>query len=202
MGMEKCAFTLPRGATVRFFDEAGNNEIAKGLFIGPEDNSEFIAVPLADQTPLDKHVGDRVRVRYGHLGAMAEFLSELTEVIEYPVLLWRIQVPQEVNRFELRDHKRMQCSVSARIEIVDKGLFMGTIIRDISKSGARCVIQQHTAGEYALSVDDAVTLRCTFPGIAGEQVASGNITDVDQTPVDLTIGIHFTESQAWVPPYR
>lgn len=202
MGMEKCEFALPRGAMVRFFDEAGDNEITKGLSIGPEDNSEFIAVPLADETALAKKVGGRLLVRYGYLGAMVEFCSELIEIIEYPVLLWRIQVPTAVNRYELRDHKRIQCSVSAKIEVVHKGLFIGTIIRDISKSGARCVIQLGDDVQNQLTVDDAITLRCTFPGIVGEQAVSGSITDMDQTPGELTIGVHFAEAQPWVPPYH
>jgi hypothetical protein len=187
---------------VRFFDEAGDCEITKGLFIGPEDNSEFITVPLGDQTTLKINVGDRLLVRYGYQGAMAEFCSELAEIIETPVLLWRIQSPKQINRFELRDHKRIQCSVSAKIEVVDKGLFMGTIIRDISKSGARCVIQPSNDIQSQLSVEDPITLRCTFPGIVGEQIASGNIAEVDQTSNGLTIGIRFTGAQAWVPPYR
>ena len=202
MGMQQCEFALPRGAMVRFFDDAGDNEITKGLFIGPEDNSEVIVVPLADKTQLGKNVGERVRVRYGYLGAMVEFCSEIIEIIETPVLLWRIQVPLEVNRYELRDHKRIQCFVSASIEVVDKGLFVDTIIRDISKSGARCVVQLRDDLHNQLSVDDAITLRCTFPGIVGEQAASANITEVDQTPGDVTLGLHFTQAQPWVPPYR
>ncbi|WP_419659716.1 putative pilus assembly protein PilZ, type IV [Desulfosarcina variabilis str. Montpellier] len=202
MDMETCALALPRGAMVRFFDETGDHEITKGLFVGPEDNSEFITVPLGDQTALTLNVGDRLRVRYGYQGAMAEFCSELAEIIKTPVLLWRIQLPTQVNRFELRDHKRIQCFVSAKIESMDKGLFMGTIIRDISKSGARCVIQPSEDLQGQLCVDDAITLRCTFPGILGEQIASGHIAEVDRASNELTIGIRFTEAQAWVPPYH
>lgn len=202
MDMETCALALPRGAMVRFFDEAGDHEITKGLYIGPADNSEFITVPLGDQTMLTSTVGDRLRVRYGYQGAMAEFCSELVEIIQSPVLLWRIQLPGQVNRFELRNHKRIQCFVSAKIESMDKGFFMGTIIRDISKSGARCVIQSSEDIQDQLFVNDAITLRCTFPGIMGEQAASGHITEVDRATNELSIGIRFTEAQAWVPPYH
>ena len=202
MDMPHCAFALPRGASVRFFDEAGDKEITKGLFIGTKDNSEFIAVPLADEAPLGKSVGDRLRVRYGSHGAMVEFCSELIEIIDDPVLLWRIRMPTEVNRFELRDHKRNQCFVSAKIEAVGKGLSMETIIRDISKSGARCVIRYPQEAEDSLAAGDSIILRCTFPGITGEQAASGSITDVDRASGDLTVGIHFTAAQAWVPPYH
>ncbi len=202
MGMEKCEFALPRGALVRFFDETGDKEITTGLSIGPEDNSALIIVPLADESMLEATVGDRLRVRYEYVDAMAEFRSVLTEIMNNPVLLWRIRVPEEVNRFELRDHKRTQCSVSATIEITPKGISTGTIIRDISKSGARCVIRQREHDLAPLAVGDIITLRCTFPGIAGEQTASGSITQVDQTPEEMTIGIHFTENQVWVPPYH
>ena len=140
MGMQTCVLDLPRGTLVRIVDQARDDEIIDGLFIGPEDNSDFVVVPLVE-TPHLKNSGDRLRVRYEYEDAMVEFSSEIVEAIEYPVLLWRLQVPTAVNRYDLRDHKRIQCSISANLEAVHKGLVTTTIIQNISKSGARCVVQ-------------------------------------------------------------
>lgn len=202
MVMEKCEFILPRGAVVRFFDESGENEISKCIFIGPEDNREFIAVPLADQKTLNLKIGDRVRVRYGCHGTMAEFCSELTEIIGSPVLLWRIQIPNEINRFELRDHKRINCVVAATIEMAEKGFFGGAIIRDISKSGARCVLQVSQEMNDKLSIGDDILMNCTFPGISGGKTTPGKIAEVNKSSDELTVGIQFDEAQEWVPPYH
>ena len=202
MVLEKCEFVLPRGAMVRFFDESGENEISKGIFIGPEDNSEFIAVPLADRKNLTIKVGDRVLVRYGYHGTMAEFCSEFTEILERPVLLWRIRIPGEVNRFELRDHKRINCVVAATVEMTEKGLFGGAIIRDISKSGARCVLQASPEMNGQLSIGDDILMNCTFPGVSGGKTTPGKIAEVSESSDELTIGIQFDEAQEWVPPYH
>ncbi len=202
MGKEKCDFVLPRGAMVRFFDEAGDREISKGIFVGPEDNSEFIAVPLADKNLLSVRVGDRVRVRYGCHGTMAEFCSEFTEILESPILLWRIQTPSEINRFELRDHKRITCVVAATIEAAGKGFFGGAIIRDISKSGARCVLQLGKEMGSALEIGDDVLMNCTFPGVSGGKSAPGKLVEVSESSTEMTIGIQFDEAQEWVPPYH
>lgn len=176
MGMEKeaCLLRLPRGAMVRLIEEAGDEAI-DGVYIGPEDNSDFVVVPLTDNR-YPKKAGDRLLVRFGSRDAMVEFRSEIAEIIAYPVPLWRIGVPAEVNRYDLRDHKRIRCYVSASIESIAKGQVFTGIIRDISKSGARCVLRLAGGAHDPFETDDEITLRCTFPGIPGEQAAAGRVT--------------------------
>ncbi|MBC2744999.1 MAG: flagellar brake domain-containing protein, partial [Desulfosarcina sp.] len=135
MGMEKCGLTLQRGALLKFVDEE-KGETTEGLFIGPEDNSDFVVVPLSE-TMLQKQVGEILHARCMFQGDMVQFRSKILKVIDYPVPLWRISVPTDVKKYDLRDHKRIQCSVSASIEAIHKGQFVTGILRDISKSGAR-----------------------------------------------------------------
>ena len=49
----KDGLTLQRGALLRFVDEE-KGEITEGLFIGPEDNSDFVVVPLSETMLLKK----------------------------------------------------------------------------------------------------------------------------------------------------
>ena len=90
----------------------------------------------------------------------------------------------------------------ASIEAIHKGQFVRGIIHDISKSGARCMFQLTDAAEIPFEIDEKVTLRCTFPGIPQEQSALGKITEIFESEDELSIGIQFTESVWWVPPYH
>lgn len=200
MDMDKRGLKLKRGALLRFVDQE-KGEITEGLFIGPEDNSDFVVVPLSE-TMLMKKEGERLHVRCQFQGDMIEFRSTIVEIIDQPVRLWRIKVPTDVNTFDLRDHKRIQCSVSANIEAVHEGQFVTGIIRDISKSGARCMFQRSESAENAFKIDQTITLRCAFPGIPGEQTTVGTITEILKSEAELSIGIQFTESVWWVPPYH
>ena len=119
MRMDKGGLKLQRGALLRFVDEE-QGEITEGLFIGPEDIRDIVVVPLSD-TMLKKKQGERLHVRCNSQDDMVEFQSTIMEIIDRPVRLWRIKVPTEVKIFDLRDHKRIQCSVSADIEAVHMG---------------------------------------------------------------------------------
>ena len=200
MGMDKRGLKLQRGALLRFVDEE-KGEITEGLFIGPEDNSDFVVVPLSE-TMLQKKEGERLHARCHFQGDMVQFRSTIVEIIDRPVRLWRIEVPTDVNAFDLRDHKRIQCSVSVNIEAIHRGQFVTGILRDISKSGARCMFQRSEEAENAFKIDQTITLRCTFPGIPGEQSTEGTITEILKSEAELSIGIQFAESVWWVPPYH
>ena len=200
MGMDKNGLKLQRGALLRFVDE-DKGEVTEGLFIGPEDNSDFVVVPLSETMAQQKE-GESLHARCSFQGGMIEFRSTIVEIIDRPVRLWRIKVPTDVNTFDLRDHQRIQCSVSANIEALHRGQFVTGIIRDISKSGARCVFQRSEAAENALEMDRTITLRCAFPGIPGEQSTVGTITEILKSEAELSIGIQFAESVWWVPPYH
>ncbi len=200
MPMDQSSLNLQRGVLLRFVDEA-KHEIGDGLFIGPEDISDIVVVPLSE-TMLQKKQGERLHVRCNLQDNMVEFRSTILEVIDRPVRLWRIELPTEVKTFDFRDHKRIQCSVSADIEAVDMGQFLTGIIRDISKSGARCMFQRTEDTESAFKMDQQITLRCTFPGIPGEQSTLGTITEILKSDTELSIGIQFVQSVWWVPPYH
>jgi hypothetical protein len=151
---------------------------------------------------LQKKEGESLLIRCNFKDDMVEFRSMILEIFDRPVLLWRIKVPTDVNTFDLRDHKRIQCSVSANIESIHRGQFATGIIRDISKSGARCMFQRTEDSESTFELGQKIKFRCTFPGIPGEQSAAGTITEILKTEAELSIGIQFVESVWWVPPYH
>jgi hypothetical protein len=134
-------------------------------------------------------------------GEMIEFRSVIVEIIPSPVTLWRIGAPTDVNQFDLRQNKRIQCTVPASIEAIHKGLVLTGIIQDISKSGARCLFPLSDAGEGSFEKNEKIILRCTFPGIPGEQTASATVSEAVEHESDLSIAIQFEAPAWWVPPY-
>ena len=200
MDQEQGGLKLRRGTLLRLVDpEQGQS--AEGIYIGPEDNSDFVIVPLSD-TLGHKKAGDSLHARCMIQDDMVEFRSEILEIIAAPVTLWRIRVPTSVRKYDLRDHKRIQCSVSASIEAIHKGQAFTGIIRDISKSGARCLFLRSETPESPFQMNEKIMLRCTFPGIPGEQSALATITEIDQKKTELSIGIQFEDPAWWVPPYH
>ena len=200
MDQEQGGLKLQRGTLLRLVDPK-HGQPAEAIFVGPEDNSDFVIVPLSD-TLDHKKVGDSIHARYMIQEGMVEFRSEIMEIITAPVTLWRIKVPASVKKYDLRDHKRIQCSVSASIEAIHKGQAFTGIIRDISKSGARCLFQRSDTPKSPFQMNEKIMLRCTFPGIPGEQSALATITEIDQKKTELSIGIQFEDPAWWVPPYH
>jgi hypothetical protein len=99
MGIENGGLNLPRGTLLRFIDEE-KGEISEGLFIGPEDNSDFVVVPLSE-TMLRKKKGDGLNGRCHFQGDMLAFQSSIVEIIDRPVRLWRITRCRPMRRYSI-----------------------------------------------------------------------------------------------------
>lgn len=198
--MEKKGLTLNRGDLLKFVDQ-NKNETIEGLFIGTGDNGDFVVVPLSENKS-HLSAGKRLRCQCMIKDHVVKFTSEILEVIEHPITLWRIPAPTDAKKYDLRGYKRIQCLVSASIETIHKGQVLTGIIRDISKNGARCIFQPANAAQNPFEVDETVTVRCAFPGIPGEQATLGKIIDVLRSEDELSIGIRFTETAWWAPPYH
>jgi hypothetical protein len=200
MDTEQSGLTIERGARLTFVDrEKGRN--IDGLFIGTVDKGDLVVAPLSDHQP-QLSAGAILNGRFLSREDMVAFTSEILEVFDHPVSLWRIQAPTDVKTLDLRDNKRIQCSVSASIEAIDRGQVLAGIIQDISKSGARCSFPSTDAAESPFFVGETVILRCVFPGMPGEQTTRGEITDVHHSKVEWSMALRFAEPAWWVPPYH
>lgn len=200
MQMEIHGLTLERGAVLRFVDRE-KNRITEGLFIGSSTSGDLVVVPLSEYQHQPS-AGAILNGQFLSRADMVAFTTEILEVIDHPVTLWRIKVPTDMKKYDFRDSKRIQCSVSASIETIDKGQVLAGILRDISKSGARFFFQSIDAAESPFVVGESIILRCVFPGIPGEQATRGKISDVRQTEDEWSLGVRFAESAWWVPPYH
>jgi hypothetical protein len=177
----------------------------KGVFIGERSNEYLAFTPL---TPLDPLKGGWPKhkpfsVRYLFQGQLHEFQTRFIEYVKEPVDIVLLEIPEKIEKLELRAHKRVTCFIAADIEIeTEKGGLVTGIIKDISKSGCCFCCGAPYEENELFDLNEQVTLKCQFPGIAGEQEALGKVTDVRQTDDGTAVSIQFSDVLSWVPPYE
>jgi hypothetical protein len=200
MGTKTSGLKLKRGGLLKLVDRE-TDRCTEGLFIGADENGNFVVVPLSEKR-FHPSAGSVLHGQCRVKDDMVAFTCEVLEVLDRPVTMWRIHEPAEVKKYDLRAKTRIHCSISATIEALNQGQVLTGIVRDISKSGARCIFQLSDAAGNPLERDEPVTLSCVFPGIPGEQTAQGQVTDILRDEGEWSIGIRFSESAWWVPPYH
>lgn len=165
------------------------------LVITPLQQIEFIKDLLSNGLPL--------AVTYLQEGRTLEFQARIMEIVHSPVELVLLEYPMTVQERNLRSHKRISCFISGTIEVemaTDGGVITG-VIKDISKSGCCFLIKGIEGAEMMFQLYEQILLRCKFPGIAGEREALGKVVDIRKREDGIAIGIRFSDTMWWVPPY-
>jgi Flagellar protein YcgR/PilZ domain len=173
----------------------------KCTFVGQKKDQYIVVTPPSNFSPLEKKLlqTDRIIVRYLFEGDIFEFKSKLLEVKDNPLILLLLKYPDAIEKKDLRSHKRIQCFISAKMEVNNET--QDGIIKDISKYGCRCVFETSVKLEKALRIDDHIALNFGFPGIFDRQEIFGQIKDIRLKDSSLDVGIEFASVAWWVPPY-
>ena len=152
MGTKTSGLKLKRGGLLKLVDRE-TDRCTEGLFIGADENGNFVVVPLSEKR-FHPSAGSVLHGQCRVKDDMVAFSSEILEVLDRPVTMWRIHEPAEVKKYDLRAKTRIHCSISATIEALNQGQVLTGIVRDISKSGARCIFQLSDAAGNPLERDD------------------------------------------------
>ena len=189
-----------------FFKVNGAESSLKGVFVGLK-RDRFIVVRLSSPSiSFDPKLfgGNAVVVYYLSQDMVYEFETKFIRIVPDPIELILLEYPESVNIREFRSHKRINCFVSADIQVRNnekKGPIKG-LMKDISKKGCRCVFQLAEGSRNPFCLDEQIILTCHFPGIAGEQEAFGKVRNIQEEEENLSIGIEFSELLWWPPPYK
>jgi hypothetical protein len=173
----------------------------KCIFVGHSSDQYIVVTPPPNFPAFENKLlqTDRITVRYLFEGDIFEFATKLLEVKCNPLMLLLLQYPVSVKKKELRSHKRINCFISAKMEINNET--QDGIIKDISKFGCRCVFETSIKLEKAIRIDDNIVLGFGFPGIFDRQEILGKIKDIRIKESSLDVGIEFASVAWWVPPY-
>jgi c-di-GMP-binding flagellar brake protein YcgR len=185
----------------------GIDSSVESVFVGMRDGEYVVATPpSSNEKEARLSRGDILDIKFIFKDQLLGFQTKFIEMISDPVTLMLVECPNLVQSRERRAHKRINCFISAKVEFVDekKDNIIKGVIKDISKSGCRCLFNVPKDSKDLFSIDEDITIRCEFPGIPGEQEAAGIVRGVNQQDViDMVeVRMEFLNYVWWVPPYN
>jgi len=176
------------------------------FFVGEKTDEHIVLVfPKELSLPAEDPDGIReVRVEYSVGDVRYEFKTRVLEILEEPTYLILLDYPTKIHRIEKRSLKRINCLVSAKLEIQfdDQSHSVVGVIENISKTGCFCIVKKMEGVKKPFSLGDLISLKCQFPGLAGEQMANGKVVHIQEKQKDIFAGIQFDEKIWWIPPYN
>lgn len=188
-----------------FISVEGVDSSIKSILVGIKNDEYIVVTPPSPSISIEQGVlqKEMLTVTYLFEGKIYYFQSKIIERVFDPVELIVLEHPKSIQVQELRSHKRINCFISANVEIKNggEGEVINGVIKDISKTGCRFLFQASKSGKNPFRTDERIILTCHFPGIKNEQEALGTIKDIQITGESITVGIQFSDVAWWVPPY-
>ena len=157
------------------------------------ESSQYIIVKAPEPFSRVEHKlfkGVQMIVRYLTGGTVYAFQTKVLEVITKPLPLLFIEYPRIIQHHDLREQKRINCHVPARI-IRGEEENLGCII-DMNMQGCRCLVQSSkNASLLACEMDNDLRLTCILPGSAETITLAGKVKNLKRTRKELDLGINF-----------
>jgi HD-GYP domain-containing protein (c-di-GMP phosphodiesterase class II) len=139
--------------------------------------------------------GARADIRYARAGSIYGFQSDVIAFIQHPFPLLFLSYPKRVEMIEQRKEPRVDCSISAEIQIREV-LFTGKI-GDLSATGCRfCITLPEAETANSIRVNDEITLHTDFSGALGREQLLGRIQNTRFDQERGLLGILFLDMSA------
>jgi c-di-GMP-binding flagellar brake protein YcgR len=183
----------------------GSNLPVESIFVGNKIGKYFVITSSSQIEAMGHEFsrGKNINVKYLYQRQTLEFQTKIIEVVSEPIHLILVEYPKAVQERNLRSQKRINCFISAiiEVEIEENNEGVTGVIKDISKSGCRFLIHASKSAENIFRINEQITLKCHFPGIVGDQEALGRVKDIQKKGEEIAVGIQFSDIMWWVPPY-
>lgn len=155
--------------------EGANQERIPGQLLGLV-SPDYLLLSGTDDAPLAKE--ERIVVRTLQSGKALGFATTVREVVEHPVRLYFVDMPQSVEVLKLRKSDRIDLFVPADIRFAtgkesdsDTLLLRGNMV-DVSGGGCRVFTKR------SIPPSTVVNVSFTLPGERHSCVVSGSVLDV------------------------
>ena len=172
----------------------------KSYLVGKEEGRYLIIkIPMVGN-PEEFFAKDKeLVVRYVHEGSVFGFRSQVMLSILDSLNVVFVKFPKKIEDYNLRTHKRLDCSLPARLEVVarnqNRKLHFKGVVGDISKGGCKATISLEELEwiKESLSIQSAVMIFLFLPGVEGELLLRGVVRSMTQDSVVLSMGIQFAD---------
>jgi hypothetical protein len=180
----------------------GVHRPVKSAFVGQK-GCQYIVIAFPENlSDIENglHAGKNIKIKYLFEKEMLSFTTKLKEIVSTPLRFLLLDYPASIVRDDARSHKRISCFISAQVEINNK--IRGGVIKNISKSGCLIIFKLSNRVESQLKTGDPIALNLYFPGIDGQQEIIGMVKEIQTQNKQLKVGIEFSDTAWWVPPYN
>jgi len=173
----------------------------KSYLVGREEGRYLILkMPSVVGNPEKIFAKDKeLTVRYVHQGSVFGFRAPIMLTILDCFNVIFIHFPKAIEDYNLRTHKRFECSLPARLEVItrhkDRQLRFKGIIGDISKGGCKATItlQELEWVKEPLKIQSVIEIYLALPGVEGELFLQGAVRSMIQDDKGLALGVQFVD---------
>lgn len=163
------------------------------IFVGMKSDEYVIITPPSHLNSIKEKLfdGNIMIVKYLNRGTVYAFQTSLIGTVNQPVKLILLKYPRVIQNHELRNVKRSQCLLPARL--VAKSGQRSIVMKDVNIRGCRCVMSVSPQEKLKFQLHDEVKVLARFPGIESELPVSGAIRNLQRKAQEVTVGIEFAE---------
>jgi hypothetical protein len=176
----------------------GDENRYRSFLVGMQrDDFLIIKVPQNPDFPRSDAVELEYRIRYVYQGTVFGFPAVAMGTEGPPVDVLFLEYPAKVENFELRSHRRVSCTLPARID--SEELTLAGVFLDMSDRGGCWVSKDPKASE--LSSGQSVSVAVDIPGCEGETRLEGTIRRAAKVASRVNLGVEFEESSPEVEQF-
>ncbi len=173
----------------------------KSYLVGREEGRYLILkMPSVIGNPEEIFAKDKeLTVRYVHQGSVFGFRAPIMLTVLDCFYVVFIHFPKAIEDYNLRTHKRFECSLPARLEVItrhqNRQLRFKGIVGDISKGGCKATItmQELEWVKEPLKIQSVIEIYLALPGIEGELFLQGAVRSMIQDDKGLALGVQFVD---------
>jgi len=142
--------------------------------------------------------GNRIVVKYLHMGRLCMFKAQCIKAIEDPYHLLFLDFPPVIYYQELRRAKRASIFIPCTLHPLRGAELYGVLI-DLSSLGCLCQIKmRNNAPLPTLDIGAKIQLRCLLPGLKEDQELTAVVKNLRKSTAEAQIGLEFADLQAYL----
>ncbi|MBN2706954.1 MAG: flagellar brake protein [Deltaproteobacteria bacterium] len=170
----------------------------KSYLVGKEEgNYLLIKIPLLKAPEKLFRQGKELIIRYVYQGSAFGFRTQVILPLFDSFNVVFVGFPKRIEDFNLRVHKRFECSLPARLEVITKHqnrqMRFKTMVNDISKGGCRLTIslKELEWSKDPIKIKAEVSLFLSLPGVDGELFLQAAVRSLSQDEDAMALGLQF-----------
>jgi len=189
------------GTTFRLQIKGAKRRLSSEL-IGIEDGKYLIIKmpPLHTMENISTFMikGNEIAVKYTYKGTIFGFQSQIIDLIRKPFKLVFIKYPEQIESYDFRGNKRVECFLPAKIKIAED--IIEGCITDISRAGCLFAIEtsEHEGSIDLLELNNKISIGFYLPGIKEELSIESKQRSIKKDSDSSSIGIEFVKMDSSV----